>query len=353
MTIQRQQSRSSETPPSVAPARLVFMGSDPIALPLLESLAADASGPFELAAVCAQPDRPRGRGQRLAPNEIKSWAAGRGLPVLQPARLKRAARLELAALGPDLILVMAYGHLLSQRLIDTPPLGVWNLHASLLPRYRGASPIQGAVACGESETGVSLMRMVRQMDAGPVVDVERVPVARRDTALDVEAKLAAACVPLWARRAAALREGRAESAPQDEARASYTRKLSAADAWLDFAAPARDLARRVNALWPWPGCRVELGGQTVKVGLADWSDAPAGAPPGEILAADDKEGRLSVACGEGSAAFLRLQRPGGKMLDAAAFLRGFPARPGERIPSRPMAPLVAERPFPVGPEKGC
>lgn len=319
------------------------MGSDPIALPLLEAL----DSTFRLTAVFTQPDRPRGRGHLLRPNEIKAWAMARDLPVYQPERLRKPERLALAALEPELLLVMAYGHLLSQKLIDTPALGTWNVHGSLLPRYRGASPIQGAVASGERETGISLMRMVWKMDAGPVLDVERIAIERTDTALEVGAKLARACVPLWERNASRLAEGRAIPTPQDEAGATYTRKLDSKDAALNFSVPARVLANRINALWPWPGARFELDGLTVKAGLADWSDDPAGAAPGEIVAAG-KEG-LSVACGEGRVAFLRLQRPGGKMLDAAAFLRGFPVRAGERIPSRPMAPLVADRPFSLRP----
>src|SRR5476651_1655619 len=152
---------------------------------------------------------------------------------------------------------MAYGHILRDEFIATPRLGTLNLHTSLLPKYRGASPIQAAIASGERETGVSLMRIVRQLDAGPVADVERVPIASLDTAEEVEAKLAAATVPLVARALPRLRDGALTFRPQDDAAATYCRRLEKADGALDFSAPARTLAARVNGLFPWPGCRSE------------------------------------------------------------------------------------------------
>ena len=185
--------------------RLVFMGSDPIALPLLDWLAGEGAGCAQVVAVFTQPDRPVGRGQKVTANGIKLWAQAKGIPVHQPDRITEVVRLELAACAADLALVMAYGHILRDDVIATPRLGTFNLHTSLLPAYRGASPIQTAVASGERETGVTYMRIVRQLDAGPSLDAERVAIAPTDTALEVEAKLSAACIPLVGRGAPADR----------------------------------------------------------------------------------------------------------------------------------------------------
>lgn len=333
--------------------RIVFLGSDAIALPMLEWLAGEGAAWAEVVAVFTQPDRAVGRGQKVTPNAIKQWALARGLPVWQPEKLTEAVRDELAALRPDLALVMAYGHILREAFIATPRLGTVNLHASLLPKYRGASPIQTAIASGERETGVALMRIVRQLDAGPVADVERVPIAPLDTALEVEAKLAAACVPLVRRTLPRLAAGELAFVPQEEARATFCRRLTKEDGALDFAAPAAVLAARVNGLFPWPGCTVEIAGQTVKLGLAEVAGEAAGGGPsaraGEqdtpgIVAGSDTDGLL-VTTGAGVLRLRKLQRPGGKMLPAAEFLRGFPVPAGTRLASRPMPPLVADAPF--------
>lgn len=327
----------------MTPLRLVFMGSDAIAVPLLDWLAGEGARWATIVGVFTQPDRPVGRGQRIVPNAIKTWALARNLPVRQPAKLGEAERADLAAFEADVALVMAYGHILKQAFIDTPRLGTLNLHASILPRYRGASPIQSAIAAGGRETGVSLMRIVRQLDAGPVADVERVPIAPRDTALEVEARLAAACVPLVARGLPALAEGRLAFVEQDHAAATFCRRLRKEDGVLDFNAPAAALAARINGLFPWPSCQIELGGQAVKLGLADALPAEDGGRPGVVRGADH-EG-LRVGTGEGTLRLLRLQRPGGKMLPALEFLRGFPVAPGTEIPSHPLPLLSGEKPL--------
>lgn len=314
------------------------MGSDPIALPGLEAVAAGRCGDIELVAVYTQPDRPRGRGKKVVPNEIKKWALERGLPVCQPEKMGKAERLEIEALAVDSILVMAYGHILSQKLIDTPRLGIWNLHTSILPKYRGASPIQCAVASGESETGVSLMRLVREMDAGPVLDVERVGIGEEDTALDVEARLAAACVPLLERGLPIVHAEKAETVEQDPGQVSYVRKLSKEDGELDFRVSASVLARRINGLYPWPGTRACLGDVAIKLGLAVAESDGVNAEPGAVVGVE--KGGVRVACGEGSLLLKRLQRPGGKMLDAADFARGFELPENAVFESRAMTELV-------------
>ncbi|MDR2673768.1 MAG: methionyl-tRNA formyltransferase [Opitutaceae bacterium] len=385
--------------------RTVFLGSDPIALPLLDWLAdGEGRAHAQLAAIYTQPDRPVGRGQKIQPNPVKIWALARGLPVFQPERLAPAVRDGFAALAPDLALVMAYGHILRDDFIATPRLGTLNLHASLLPAWRGASPIQTAIAAGERETGVSLMRIVRRLDAGPVADAERVTIAPLDTALDVERKLAAACVPLLARALPRLLAGALPFIPQDDARATCCRRLVKADGVLDFRAPAAALAARINGLYPWPACSVEINGQPVKFGQAGVLDgggsehgrgggtasvppvprlikpgqsgalpgengpadiapaaphaavpnaapssaaasatapAPNAAAPGEVL--PSATGTLHIATGAGVLQVHRLQRPGGRMLPSAYFLRGFPIAPGTRLPSTAMPNLAAGR----------
>jgi methionyl-tRNA formyltransferase len=323
--------------------RIVFLGSDPIALPLLDWLAAHPAE-FELAAVFTQPDRATGRGQAIVANAIKTWALGRRLPVLQPARITPETVRELGALTPDLALVMAYGHILKDDFIETARLGTLNLHTSLLPKYRGASPIQTAVARGDPETGVTLMRIVRRLDAGPVADVERVPIGPLETAADVERKLAAACVPLLARALPRLAAGTLGFTPQDDAAATYCRKLEKSDGRLDFAAPAAALASRINGLFPWPSCQILIHGQQVKIGLADAVAAKADASPGRVLGQDGDGLRIST--GDGIVRFRRLQRPGGRMLPAAEFLRGFAVPAGTLLPSQSMPELLAPPPRP-------
>jgi methionyl-tRNA formyltransferase len=325
-----------------SPLRLVFLGSDVIAMPILDWLAGEGADVAEVVGVFTQPDRPTGRGQQVRANPIKLWAEARALPVLQPEKLTEDVRLQLAALQADVGLVMAYGHILRDDFMGTPRLGMLNLHTSLLPKYRGASPIQSAIASGEVSTGVTLMRIVRRLDAGPVADVEGVAIDPLDTAADVEAKLGAAGVPLVGRALPRLAEGRLAFTPQDDAVATYCRKLAKEDGALDLAAPARVLAARINGLFPWPGCTIEIAGQVVKLGLADVA-APAetGATPGEVLG-HDADGLL-VATGDGVLRLRRLQRPGGRLLPAAEFLRGFPVPAGSRLPTRPMPGLVTTR----------
>lgn len=331
--------------------KLVFMGSDAIALPALDWLA--ASNVAHIVAVFTQPDRAAGRGQKVQSNAIKLWAQARDLPVQQPEKFGAAERAQLAGYAPDLTLVMAYGHILKQDVIDVPRLGTLNLHTSILPKYRGASPIQTATARGDRETGVTLMKMVLQLDAGPVAAVERVAIAPLDTAAEVEAKLAQACVPLLARCLPAIAGSTHVFTPQDAAQATFCRRLEKGDGVLDFGAPAAVLAARINGLNPWPGCSVEISGQPVKLGLADilppselsnLLNCFGSESPGTVIG-HDADGLL-VATGQGVLRLRRLQRPGGKMLPAGEFLRGFPVAPGTMLPSRPMSPLVASQLFP-------
>jgi methionyl-tRNA formyltransferase len=336
-----------------APLKIAFLGSDPIACPLLDWLAGEGAALATVAAVFTQPDRPAGRGQQVRANAIKAWALERSLPVFQPEKLTGEVLAQYAALGADVALVMAYGHILRDEFIVVPRLGTLNLHASILPRYRGASPIQTAIAAGERETGVSLMRIVRRLDAGPVADVERVPVGPLDTATEIEGRLAAACVPLVARTLPKLRDGALVFSAQDDSAATYCRRLEKEDGVLDFTAPASVLAARINGLFPWPACGIEVNGQLLKLGLADVLPAPAlknadgqfhaireiGA--GTVLGADASA--LLIGTGEGVLRVRRLQRPGGRMLEAGEFLRGFSVPAGTQLASHPMPPLISTR----------
>lgn len=332
--------------------RLVFMGSDPIALPLLDWLAGEGRMHGEVVCVFTQPDRPVGRGQKVQPNAIKLWAQAHGLPVEQPEKLTALELARLQACRADLALVMAYGHILRDEFIAAPRLGTVNLHASLLPKYRGASPIQTAIASGERHTGVSFMRIVRALDAGPVADTEAVAIEPHDTALDLEAKLAHACVPLLARTLPALAAGTLTFVEQEHTQASFCRRLEKADGALDFTAPAAVLAARINGLMPWPACSFVIGDQPIKAGLAGVVPEPVCniirykglALPGAVLGADGAG--LLVATGKGTLRLQKMQRPGGRMLAADEFLRGFPLAAGALLQSQPMPVLVAPQPFP-------
>ncbi|HEY1792578.1 MAG TPA: methionyl-tRNA formyltransferase [Opitutaceae bacterium] len=323
--------------------RIVFMGSDPVALPLLDWLAGAGSPAAELVGVFTGADRPSGRGQEVRPNAVGAWASGRPLEVRKPARLDADAADAMRALRPDVALVVAYGHILRDDFIAIPRLGTLNVHASLLPRLRGASPIQTAVASGMRETGLSLMRIVRELDAGPVADTQGVPIGALDTSAEVEARLADAAIPLLARALPLLASGGLQFREQDRGAATFCRRLAKADGILDFSAPAAALAARVNGLNPWPGVAIRLGGVPVKLGLADTAASAGGGQPGAVLGSD-AEGLL-VAAGSGVLRIRRLQRPGGRMLEARDFLRGFPVPAGTLLESAPMPALVSDAPL--------
>jgi methionyl-tRNA formyltransferase len=328
----------------MAPLRLLFMGSDPIGLPLLDWLAGEGREVATLVGIVTGPDRPSGRGQEVRPNAIGAWAAARPYPVYKPEKLDEAARAQLAALAPDVALVVAYGHILRDAFICLPRLGTLNLHASLLPAYRGASPIQTAVACGERVTGMTLMRIVRELDAGPVADVEKVPVGRLDTAADVEARLAQAAIPILERALPRLAAGTLVFTEQDHAHATFCRRLTKADAAVDFRVGAAALAGRINGLNPWPSALIEIDGVPIKIGRAEALYGSSFGSPGTVNLVDSEGVLVKVA--DGIVRLKQLQRAGGKMLPAPEFVRGFPIKPGTVITSNPMPEIVSKRPFP-------
>jgi methionyl-tRNA formyltransferase len=303
--------------------RLVFAGTPPFAATALDALA-DAG--HDIALVLTQPDRPAGRGMKLVPGAVKQTALARGLQVSQPASLKTPeAQAELAALAPEVMVVAAYGLILPQAVLDLPRHGCLNIHASLLPRWRGAAPIQRAILAGDTQTGITIMQMDAGLDTGAMLGQAVVPIRPDDTAGSLCDALAAA----GAKAIVATLPRLDTLAPQaqDEARASYAAKLSKDEAQLDWTLPADVLARAVRAYDPVPGAWTLLDGAPLKVRAAD---AVAGdGAPGTVLAAQD--GAIRVACGRGALALREVQPAGGKRMAAAAFLAGRPLAPGTRL----------------------
>ena len=322
-------------------ARVVLLGSDPIALPAFEAVAALPG--VAVVGVWSQPDRPSGRGQVVQPNAVSAWALARGLPLFRPEVFDATEDARLAELKPDLAVVMAYGQLLREPTLAVPRLGFVNLHGSLLPALRGATPVEGALALGLAETGITLQQVVRRLDAGPVLAAVRFPVAPDVAREALRAEMGRVAGQLAASAVPALLAGQLVAAPQDEAAATYTRRLRREDAALDFAQPARVLADRIRALEGWPGSTCLLGDVRLKVGRAAAEAAPAGHAPGTVLSAD--VAGVRVATGDGTLRLLELQRPGGKMLPVAAFLAGFRIEPGAVLVSEPMPPLTGPRPL--------
>ena len=291
--------------------RIVFAGTPEFAAHHLQAL---LNAGQSVVAVYTQPDRPAGRGQKLMPSPVKQLAERHGLAVRQPPTLRDpAAQAELAALAPDLMVVVAYGLILPQAVLDIPRLGCINSHASLLPRWRGAAPIQRAVEAGDAESGVTVMRMEAGLDTGPMLLKARTPIGPGDTGGSLHDRLAELGAAAVVRALQGLADGTLTGEVQDDALATYAHKLNKDEATLDWRRPAVELERRIRAFTPWPVCHTRLDGETLKV-LAARPEQGAG-EPGTVLAAS-RDG-LSVACGEGALCLTRLQLPGGKPLDFA------------------------------------
>ena len=297
--------------------RLVFCGTPAFAVPYLEAAHASA---HELVAVYTQPDRPSGRGRLVQASPVKQRALDLGLPVRQPEGLRtRAARAELRALAPDLVVVVAYGLILPPRVLALPRLGCWNVHASLLPRWRGAAPIQRALEAGDRETGVCLMQMDAGLDTGPVLLRRATEIAPSDDAPALHDRLAALGASVLAEGLARLAAGeRLAASPQDSDGVRYAAKLDKREALLDPREPAALLARRVRAFRPWPGTEIELAGERVRVLEAEAAASAAIASPGTVLATGP--GGIELATGDGALRVLRVQRPGGRALSAREYL---------------------------------
>lgn len=288
--------------------RIVFAGTPEFAAEHLKAL---LDSPYEIVAVYTQPDRPAGRGQKLMPSAVKALAVAHDIPVFQPQTLRNAdAQAELAALKPDLMVVVAYGLILPQVVLDIPSLGCINSHASLLPRWRGAAPIQRAVEAGDAESGVTVMRMEAGLDTGPMLLKVVTPISADDTGGTLHDRLAKMGPPAVVRAIAGLADGSLQGEIQDDALATYAHKLNKDEARIDWTRPAVELERLIRAFNPWPVCHSTLDGESVKVLAANLSTGQSA--PGEILSAS-KDG-LVVACGDQALSLTRLQLPGGKAL---------------------------------------
>lgn len=307
--------------------RIVFMGSPDIARGVLEALIAAG---HEIACVYSQPPRPSGRGQKLTPTSVHAFAQARGLEVRTPVSLKSPEEQDaFARLNVDAAVVVAYGLLLPQPVLDAPRLGCLNMHASILPRWRGAAPIQRAIMAGDTETGVDAMMMEAGLDTGPVIASVRTEISPQDTAGTLHDRLAILAAELAPRALAGLADGSLTPVRQGEDGMTYAGKLTSADQRIDWTRPAVEVDCQIRGLSPAPGawCEADLGQGPVrlKVLLSELTDHATMATPGSLI--DD---RLAVACGDGrSVRLLRLQKPGGKALDTREFLSGNPMPEGE------------------------
>jgi methionyl-tRNA formyltransferase len=288
------------------------------------------AGPHRVVAVVSQPDRPRGRGRKRSPSPVAERALAAGLPLLRPERVGDAGvALALRAAAPDLGVVVAFGQFLPRPIRELPRLGyLVNAHASLLPRHRGAAPIAHAILAGDAETGVSVMRVDKEMDAGPVCLERRTPIGAEETAGELERRLAALAAEAIAEALERIERGAARFVPQDAARATLAPKLGPDDARLDPAKPAAELARRVRALSPRPGAALHVRGEALRILAAHAEPGPTDRAPGLALRRADA---LLVATSDGWLALDRLQRPGGRVLPAAELLRGFEVPDGARF----------------------
>jgi methionyl-tRNA formyltransferase len=302
--------------------RIVFMGTPALAVPSL--LACQQVG--EVVAVVTQPDRPKDRGQTVQPSAVKVTAEAAGLLVLQPPRLKGTDFAQtLAALRPEVTVVTAYGRILPPDVLAAPRRGSLNVHASLLPRWRGAAPIQWAIAEGDTETGVCLMQMEAGLDTGPVLAVRREAIRPDDTTASLSARLAPLGGTLVREELPRFLAGQLTAVPQPQAGVTLARVVDKRDGWLDFRLAARVLERRMRAFTPWPGAFTSLQGRLLKVHRARLAGG-AGAP-GTILATD---GGLEVACGQDSLLLVEVQPEGKRRMHATDFLRGHALAAGSR-----------------------
>lgn len=291
--------------------RIVFAGTPEFAAQHLQALL-DAGR--EVVAVYTQPDRPAGRGQKLMPSPVKQLALQHGIAVYQPQTLRDpAAQAELAALTPDLMVVVAYGLILPQVVLDTPRLGCINSHASLLPRWRGAAPIQRAIEAGDASSGVTVMQMEAGLDTGPMLLKVTTTITVEDTGGSLHDRLATLGSQAVVEAVTKLAAGELRGEVQDDSLATYAHKLNKDEARLDWSRPAVELERLVRAFDPWPICHSTLNGEALKIHAAQLGEGQGA--PGSVLAAD--RNGLTVACGEGALRLTRLQLPGGKPLSFA------------------------------------
>ena len=312
--------------------RIIFMGTPELARAILRALA--ASPDFQVAAVVTQPDRPKGRELKLTPSPVKELALLLGLPVLQPEKAREEAFLEqLRVLNPDLIAVAAFGQILPKSILDLPPFGCLNVHTSLLPKYRGAAPIQWAILNDELETGVTIMKMDPGLDTGDILAQQKTPIHAHDNSQTLHDRLAEIGAALLVRTIREHVAGKLIPTPQPVEGVSYAPKIKKQDGQLDWRLSARALWNRVRGLTPWPGAFTFIGEDPHRRLLKIWQAevVTASGPPGEILQAD-RIG-LIVGCGRDALRLIALQLEGGRRLDAQQFLAGHPLKQGQRLES--------------------
>jgi len=311
--------------------RLAFLGTPDFAHVSLEALAAVG---HEIAAVYSQPPRPAGRGKKLRLSPVQAFAEARGWEVRTPKRLKDPeAQAAFAALELDVAVVAAYGLILPRAILEAPRLGCLNVHASLLPRWRGAAPIQRAILAGDAETGITIMQMDEGLDTGAMLLQEAIPIGPRTTASELHDALAALGGRVIVEALEGLAVGRLSPRPQPEAGVTYAAKLERGEGRLDWREPAEALDRRRRAFAPWPGAWFEAAGERIKLLDSEIVARPSQAAPGQVLDAGP-----TIACGKGALRLVTLQRAGKQPMAAAEFLRGFPLAPGTRLPLQDLGP---------------
>ncbi len=320
--------------PSTKPQglRIVLAGTPDFAAYQLQALL--DSGEHQLVAAYSQPDRPAGRGKKLSASPVKQLALAHEVPVFQPASLKtEAAQVELAALNADVMVVVAYGLLLPQAVLDIPRLGCVNVHASLLPRWRGAAPIHRALEAGDDTTGVTIMQMDAGLDTGAMLLKAECPIGSTDTATDLHDRLAELSAPALLEALSQLQQGLTHPQPQDDRQSCYAAKLSKAEAELDWRSSAEQLERQVRAFNPFPIAFTLRAGseERVRIWKAQATELQHSSPPGKILALSSAG--LEVACGQGSLLITEVQLPGKKTMAVEVLVRGHPSyfRAGEQL----------------------
>ncbi len=309
--------------------RIVFCGTPAFAVPSLRHLIAQPD--FRIEAVVTQPDRPRGRGQEIATSPVKDAALAAGVPVFQPEKIKSDAALDyFKRLAPDVVVIIAYGQIISQRLIDIPRLGWINLHASLLPKYRGAAPINWAIVNGEARTGLTTMQIDAGLDTGPMLLKYETEIGRDETAPELTARLAEAGAPLVAETLRGLDRGAITAAPQDAAQATFAPPLKKDDGRIDWWLSARKIYNRIRGLQPWPGAFTSFRGKSCQIWGKPLKPVAAGGMPGIML--PTQEDGLLVICGGASVLRIeQVQLEGRKRVTAQEFMNGARIVPGERF----------------------
>ncbi len=295
--------------------KIIFAGTPEFAVPTLQML---LDSEHEVCAVYTQPDRPAGRGRKLHPSPVKELALTAGIPVFQPETLKTDEDLrQIASFNADLIVVVAYGMILTQTVLDMPSLGCINVHGSLLPRWRGAAPIQRAIMAGDEKTGVTIMQMVRKLDAGDMLHKEECVIGPDDTASDLHDKLAQLGAIGLAKVLEQIKAGTVHAEKQNEALVTYAEKLEKSEAVLDWTQPAEQLARKVRGLNAWPVAQTLYQGEVLRIWRAEAIDDDANAEPGSVRCVNKA---MDVATGKGMLRLHEVQLPGGKRMSIQAFL---------------------------------